>query len=366
VRLTPALIVLPLLAISIPTHADRQELRGIMQHLADSVVRLIPIVSEKEFNADDFSQEAVTLKRYFDQAGPHFADQPVDTRINYDMLKERLDQVNRLTSDRGLLSARNLLSESMELCASCHIRDGMAKPGFGISRVKHLSEYQAAEFSYLSRDYDSALASYRNFLADKNADPYQRSQALDRMLSITAEVVGDLNVAGSVLKEVTLADQSEAFRVKQWQSVFQKLKGDSLVSPLSFTTTTAMDRFLTVDWPGLQSLMDWNEQQAYWMLIRRQLNILLQGASVTGEIPILLYWLAVADRSTHFQFFESPSRRYLERCIRDYSQHAYARKCFDEYELLMIVSYSGSAGVNVPDEVRKEIDELRQLLFSKD
>lgn len=364
VRSNKLLISALLLILSVPAVSDREDLREIMRHLADSVVRLIPITAAKEFDADAFRNEAATLKQYFDAAGEHFGEQPVGSQVTYEILKERLDQVDRLSSDQSLISARNLLAESMELCASCHMQDQVSRRGFGISHVKHLNEFQAAEFSYLSRDYDSALASYRNFLEEEKADSYQRSQALDRILSIIAEVVGDLTMANSVLAEISLIDRSEEFRVRQWQSVFTQLQGESLVSPARYKTVSALDQFLASDWPALQSFMEWNEQQAYWMLIRRQLNTLLQSNPDDEAEPVLLYWLAVADRSTHFQFFESPSKRYLERCVRDHRLHPYARKCFDEYELLMIVSYSGSAGISMPAEVRDEINALRKLVYS--
>ena len=364
VRPTRLLIYTLLLTLSAPAFSDPQELRDIMRHLADSVVRLIPITSTQEFDADEFRTEAATLKQYFDDAAAHFDDQPVGSQVTYEMLRERLEQVDRLSIDQSLISARNLLAESMELCASCHMQDQVSRPGFGISHVKHLDEFQAAEFSYLSRDYDSALASYRNFLNEEKTDSYQRSQALDRILSIVTEVVGDLTVANSVFSKLNLIGQSEQYRVRQWQSVFTRLQGESLVSPSRYRTVAAMDQFLSGDWPALQSFMEWNEQQAYWMLIRRQLNILLQSNSGGEAEPVLLYWLAVADRSTHFQFFESPSKRYLERCVRDHAQHPYARRCFDEYELLMIVSYSGSAGISMPTEVREDINALRKLVYS--
>ena len=164
-----------------------------------------------------------------------------------------------------------------------------------------------------------------------------------------------------------LVSDSEKIRVASWQSVFSKLKNQSsLASPMTPRNIQEMDRFLVRDWPSIQSFLNWNEQQSYWMLIRRKLNTLLENSLDAGDVPILLYWQAVADRSTHFQFYDSLSRRYLERCMREYPRHPFARRCFDEFELLMIVSFSGSGGINIPVEVRKEINELRRIVYGSE
>lgn len=360
-------ILVLLLCMAPGIHAGGSELRGVMQHLADSLLALIPIVQNKDLEQDRFRTEVRRLKGYIHQAENHFEDQPISARITYGMLRERIDNVASLSSDNSLITARSILSESMELCASCHTRDGKSRPGFGISRLHELDEFQAAEFSFLSRDYGSALTSYKNFLAADADDSYRRSLALDRVLAITTEIYGDFDTGSQVLKELKLVSDSEKIRVASWQSVFSKLKNQSsLASPMTPRNIQEMDQFLIRDWPSIQSFLNWNEQQAYWMLIRRKLNTLLENSLDAGDVPILLYWQAVADRSTHFQFYDSLSRRYLERCMREYPRHPFARRCFDEFELLMIVSFSGSGGINIPVEVRKEINELRRIVYGSE
>jgi hypothetical protein len=67
-----------------------------------------------------------------------------------------------------------------------------------------------------------------------------------------------------------------------------------------------------------------------------------------GEVPRLLYWLAVSDRALHYRFYDSLSRHYLEQCMREHTDHAFTKECFKEYEMLMVVSFSGSGGVYLP------------------
>ena len=152
------------ISLSSTVNAGDEQLRDVMQHLADSLLALMPVVQNKDFDAGRFTKEAERLQVYVRQAEGHFDDQPVSARITYGMLKERIDEVSRLSAENSVITARSILSESLELCASCHAQDRKSRPGFGISRLRELDEFQAAEFSFLSRDYSSALISYKNFL----------------------------------------------------------------------------------------------------------------------------------------------------------------------------------------------------------
>lgn len=108
-------------------------------------------------------------------------------------------------------------------------------------------------------------------------------------------------------------------------------------------------------------VLNWHEQQVYWMVIRYRLKQMMQQPD--ADLPVMLYWLAVSDRSTYYQFSNSLSRHYLEQCITNYSDHEYARKRFEEFELLMIVSFSGSGGIKLPIEIREDITRLRKTVY---
>lgn len=346
---------------------DDAQLQSIMQELRESLLTLLPIVRGESFEPATFEKEAARMKHLFDQAGDHFDDQPIGSQITYEMFRDRLNQVSHYAEADSLFTAKAVLAESFELCASCHTQDQKSRRAFGISRIKQLDEFLAAEYSYLSRDYDSALTSYKNFLSAEKSDVYKRTQALDRILAITMEVHEDATGARDMLTALgdSLISDTEKLRVKDWIGVLELIAKapDESGSPLSPGNIDELEHYLHHDWPSVQSFLNWNEQQAYWMLIRARLNAFLRDKPDPAKTPVLLYWLAVSDRSTHYQFYESLSRRYLEQCIRQYPDHPYAKECFDEFELLMIVSFSGSGGINIPFEVRQEINELRKIVY---
>lgn len=347
------------------SYSDDAQLQSIMQELRESLLTLLPIVRGESFDRATFEKEAAKMAHLIDQAEDHFKDQPIGSQITYTMFRDRLDQVSDYADNNSLFTAKAILAESFELCASCHTQDQKSRRALGISKIKQLDEFLAAEYSYLSRDYESALTSYQNFLREEKEDNYRRTQALDRILAITMEVYGDTQSAKDMLSSLnaSLVSETEKLRVNDWISVMTFIDKGDKQSPLSAGGIDELEHYLRNDWPSIQSFMNWNEQQAYWMLIRTRLNNFLQDKPDPRQTPVLLYWLAVSDRSTHYQFYESVSRRYLEQCIRQFPGHPYAKDCFDEFELLMIVSFSGSGGINMPYEVRQEINELRKIVY---
>jgi len=151
----------------------------------------------------------------------------------------------------------------------------------------------------------------------------------------------------------------------EWLKVIERLVVDpgSTQSPLVPGNIEEMDSYLRNEWPALQVLLKHNEQLVYWIAIRGRLHSMLREFSGSQETPSLLYWLALSDRALHYRFYDSLSRRYLVRCIREYPEHQVAEECFKEYEMLMIVSFSGSGGIYLPMEAQQEISELRRLVY---
>jgi len=345
-----------------------KSIRALMVQISDSMLRLLPLINEKQPDATEVQREIGQLNKLFTEAGPHFEEAEIGSQLNYVMITEQLQSASRFATDNNLYSVKTTLAEAFQLCAGCHTQDRKTSKAFGISRLKSLDEFLAAEYSYLTRDYEAALISYKNHLTQVTDDYHRRALALDRILVITAGVYGDPNLTRDTLRQLLprLSPLSaEQVKVKDWIDVMVRIirAPDDIQSPTHARTVTEMDQYLTNEWPAIQSALTWNEQQAYWVVIRSRLNQFMQQPENEADTPRLLYWLAVSDRSLHYRFYESISRRYLDRCIRQYPDHPAAKDCFNEYELLMIVSYSGSGGVYVPVEVQQELNELRAIVY---
>ena len=363
-RLTVTFLLV--LNTSIAFAEDQPDVQTLMNDISHSLLTLLPAVQGGTLNREIFFREVGQLNSLLESAGPHFQQQPAGSLVTYQILKAQLDEVQGYADSLNLFTAKRVLSESFELCASCHKQDQLSRRELGISKFHDFDELTVAEYSYLTRDYESALVSYQNFLAEDQADAYQRIQALNRILSIQLEVRADPKAALKIIKglqQTSTGHTAETALLNNWQQALERLASGTAHFPaLSPMPVAELDQYLNSDWPAIQSMLNHEQQQPYWLLIRHQLNEALNRAQDSSALPMLFYWLAVSDRAMHFQFYDSMSGRYLEQCIRRFPGEPYARKCLDEYELLMIVSFSGSGGINIPPAVSRQINELRRLV----
>jgi len=99
--------------------------------------------------------------------------------------------------------------------------------------------------------------------------------------------------------------------------------------------------------------------QRVWL--RGQLYHYLNDKPKPDEIPKILYWLAVADRSIAYNFYFSMTDLYLKHCVLKYPKHPYAPRCYHEYREYVAYNYTRN-GMPVPAGIKKEISEMQVKL----
>jgi hypothetical protein len=346
-----------------------QPINEIMRDAGDTMLRVLPTLYEESPDRILLLENLVRLDYLFKQVKPHFQRQQAGSQVTYGLLQERLAEAIRFGDQRNVNLMRNATIDAFSLCAGCHTQDKHAVPAFGVSKLRELDAYLVAEFSFLTRDYEAALISLSNYLGSDERTARRDANALDRVLVITAEVYADPPLAVQTLGALRPQFDSDSYerrRLDAWLSVLGRLVEEkhALQSPLALRSVGALDRFLENEWPALRATMSIHEQEAYWVVIRGQLNQLMTAGSRDREIPVLLYWLAVSDRAVHYRFYDSMSRSFLERCIESYPRNPVAVRCLKEYEMLVLASFSGSGGTSIPDEVRDRVETLRQRIYS--
>ncbi len=344
------------------TAVASDDIRSIMSDISEQLFELLPALHEIDTEPEEFFDEVTELQALLEKAGPHFDNQPEGSQVTYQAVLEQIQEASTYRSSKNMMMAKHLLSQSFEMCASCHAQDQRSRRQLGVSRFHDLAEFTVAEYSYMTRDYDSALTSYRNVLTADDTAQYQRLTAMERMLTIHLEIRGDIPGALEAFTAVR-GQGNEINTLNHWREALLRLSGeDAKLSPLAPKTVSDLNDYLEEDWQPIQSLLNQEEREVYWLLVRHRINEFLNTPADDAEAPILFYWLAVSDRSMYYQFYDAMSRQYLEQCVRQYPSHPFAAKCFDEYELLMIVSYSGSGGINIPDAISRELNALRRMV----
>jgi len=338
-------------------------LQDVMREAGDTMLMMLPAMRTNDTSV--LTPGAGQLSALFRKARPHFEEGSPATLAAFELLQARLADATD-----NPYNARTSLAEAFELCAGCHVQDTRIAPAFGVSRLHELNEYEAGEFSYLTRDYPAAMVSFGR-VVETFKDRRDRRNALDRILVMSIGIAPDLATGVVVLEDLLTSghlSNEETRLVEGWLQVIRPLASDpdQRQSPLRHSTIPAMDHYMTREWPSFKQFVSLDGQQVYWVLIRAQLHELLRENASSPQVPRLLYWLSVSDRGLHYRFDNSLSSRYLERCMTEYTAHPYARTCFEEYQLLMTVAFSGSGGIFLSQEEYERINRFRQLVFGNE
>jgi len=247
-----------------------------MSQIGDQLLLILPVLHAENLDRAKLSQNMRHLAELLDQAQPHLQQATENYSRTYqqpfEMLQESLAQAVDLAGGGNLNFVKSSLTETFELCAACHTQDKQSRRILGISKISVLDEFLAGEYSYLTRDYDSALVSFTNVLDDIKSSPNERSKALNRILIIEVEVKGDLE-AGidqfELLRGLGKGGEAEQAQLGSWIEVLRQVQlAPKVASPLKAKNILVLDRFLSQRWPSIQSGLNWHGQTAYWMVIR--------------------------------------------------------------------------------------------------
>ncbi len=352
-----------LASLQISASQHETDINILMLKTGNQMLELLPVVYSQDYEQQQFDTELRQLRDNLREAQNHFSQTSANNQIPYEFLMQRLDQALLTYTPGNLLMSKRLTAQSFSLCFSCHQQDGIQSSAFRTLTPGSKDKFIKGQFHYLTRDYEAATATFEEYLTEKTVNPTRRSVALDRLLSIMIEVRNDTESAIKLLDSLAVSvelSQRQRERLGDWTGAIRRLQNvDRQISrdePIE-----SLDNFLTNKWPQLKLTLNVNEQQVYWLWVRHQLNAALTSNNKEDDLPVVYYWLAVSDRSTYFQFYNSVSRHYLEQCVRDFPQHPYARKCFDEYEFLLTTSYVNSSGRLSP-AIQQSLEALRVLI----
>ena len=87
----------------------------------------------------------------------------------------------------------------------------------------------------------------------------------------------------------------------------------------------------------------------------------MENTTSTDELAETLFLTGNSyDKLAKVSMLSLPEK-YFELCITKAPQTTWAKKCYDRYEELTELGYSGSSGVHVPKKVRDHLGELKRL-----
>jgi hypothetical protein len=290
-------------------------------------------------------------------------------QISAELLTNELQNASRAFSKGNLSYARRALRSTLDVCSSCHsqVPDTSHRGWiFDEAQLKG-SSFQKAEFLFATRQYVPAIKNYREFVGaftpEQNA--MDLDLALSHLLAIQVRSLRNLKAARTELSGLAKkSNYSEAQRLKiqGWLTELRQL--ERLSSPnLEKISAADLVKFVSsrLDAKEIESFS--NDPRLvpalYYSGLLYQFINTRPKKDLSGE---LLYWLAHYESRLGENYPIELSRLYLKECVLQFSADPAAQKCFQEYETLTTLDYTGSAGTVLPADVKKEIELLRLKL----
>lgn len=378
-RLTIALMCM----LGLSTHAiagksdPPLQLNATMTQIGNIITDLFPVIlNEISFNNpenQDLIQEDVNrIVSLIKTAGPHFEQRSRTSQISYDILYQNLEKTRRAMEAGNSHYAQKLLNEVVSICTSCHIQDDKQRTLFrGKDREAFTSDFEYAEFNFLTRNYKTALIYYDRYLNSPYSLKPERIifTAAKKLLTIYCEVLNQPGAGAAHFKKLVASGKLTPLvekNAKEWIKGLEELEANkaSVVQEVTFKELDGyVHQYLgPLDSPA-SAVVPTKKQKVYHLWLQGLLYRYFADNPPAETVPLLLYWLSINDRATSYSFYYSLADLYLKECMLKHTEHYMAKQCFDEYNEYVTFSYSGSLGTDIPQDVQKELKYLRDVVY---
>ncbi|MDH5544966.1 MAG: hypothetical protein OEZ43_05200 [Gammaproteobacteria bacterium] len=345
-----------------------------MSAIGKEMIKLYPDALQRDkltaTHKQNLEKGTANMLRYFREAGPHLNQKSTTYKLSYSLILDYLEKTQSAISRQNWEYATNRLASLGEVCTSCHTQDSALRTLFsGAERQSFPDDLAYAEFNYFTRNYELAEQYYDAFL--KSGNKHSETALLTsyrRLVTIYAQIYNrpgeGANRLQAYLKTLKPASDTKDQLVAMiygLQSLEQN--GLSKVNRADFDTLQKyVNLYLgKLDQP-LSDLILRPEEEVSRVWLRGQLYHFLNDHPDSPELPKILFWLAVSDRSLDYAYFFSLADMYLMECMLNHQKHPYAKRCYQEYREYLLFSYTGSGGEFLPDEVEDELEKLKSSL----
>jgi len=307
------------------------------------------------------------LNGLFDTVKPHLETKSPTYRISFDAIKIQLAHAQSANKYKNYNYTKSILKDVVTICTSCHTQDSKIRTLFpNVKREAFQSDVQYAEFNYMTRNYDNAIKYYTKYLNEtSDIEESELLSIMKQLVTINIQIYyrpDDAIKQLTALKDYRLHTKFTKKTLDEWLIGIRELeKNKDTYKPIKNLEqlNLQVNKILgDLHEPGSAQFPNKRERIAR-LWLRGALYHYLNTKPSKEEIPIILYWLAIVDRSINFSIYYSLADMYLKECILMYTSNPYARKCYDEYKENIILSYSGSRGTDIPEDIQSELNALK-------
>ncbi len=262
--------------------------------------------------------------------------------------------------------ARNLLRGVTTYCIACHTRNDSG-PSFASLKPasERLSALEQGEFYASTRQYDQALAKFHDVLRSENSSGvFEKERAVRYSLAILVRVKKDPKASLALVNEMIASRNGPYFfreNLEKWKVSLEAWRDEA---PRTVTTEDGLfaegTRLIAAARQTQQAPLDESADILFLRgsaVLHEQLTLAPRGPHAAEAL--LLEGVAYeALRDLRIWGFHELQ---YEACIYEAPHTPISRSCFGRYQESVYAGYTGSAGTDLPDDVRSRLNKLEQL-----
>lgn len=352
--------------------ADAQEVKAGMNSLLIPFKAVQPyIASQSEFTKPENKERVFSIIQELRSNFHRLESLPSEYRglpgfdENLREIADLLDDSSRRFAEGKSSYAWWRMRKLPSNCFACHATYKVSS-SYSNSGVidESLDPLNKGRFMLATRQFKEAREQFSAVLRDPAQTLYY-NEALRSLLLITTRIDKDPQAGIKLLSETIDSsklpeeDASEArewiAELKRWQSEKSAPHRDTVAFAEQLITSGAIQSKDT----GRQNDVNLLRGSA---ILHDQLE---HGAIHKDARPRALYLLGFAYSKLPLFFSESWAEMYLERCIKEAPGSVAAKRAFTTYRDHIVDDYTGTAGTEMPDDVKLHLEELRKKAYGE-
>jgi hypothetical protein len=355
----------------------RAEVKDVMDQLMEQVLVLKPMIaSETSFNdpantarISDALNNMVALSR---QVNHEKRIKGTGFQVSGAILTQQLEEIETVFQKGNKDYALGNLRSTLGVCMSCHTQLPAVSTKFTTQNQTQVlaNPFDEAEFLFLIRNFDAAMKLYGELIQGypgNNAQPDNLEIALYRQIYYYVRVARYMKGLSITLRRNSENQQLPERLQKQIKGFIAAVDAVKEEKYPQFTDAQGVDlRNYAEEQLGGQVGGDFSLDSPENVIAALKFSsVLYEYLSTNPNTPLkpdIFYWLSFGERRYIYQSMHSLPDLYLKQCVLDYPKNPVAKKCFAEYEDVITVSFTGSGGTHIPDDVSQELTMMRGLV----
>jgi hypothetical protein len=354
------------------TSVNAQEVRSGMDLLLKPFKAIQPyIASEDKFlspgNTDEVAKVIQDLRANFhkleDLSSKYHALPGFDENLK--AVAELLDDSSRRFNEGKRSYAWWRLRKLPSDCFTCHATYKVESNYSNAGVIdQSLDPLNRARFLLATRQFKEAQQAFLSVL-ENHEYRINFNEALRSLILITTRINRTPSEGAEQLKSIarnTDLPEEDAREALQWAN---ELEAWAKEKPA--TSSNPIQRAERLIKLGSKSSPDSPQNDVALLRGTAILHQQLEQEKLTSALrPRALYLLGFAYTKLPLFFSESWAEMYLERCINEFPGTVMAQKAYLVYREQIIDDYTGTAGTDIPAEIKLHLDELHHKAFGTD